>query len=111
MTYTIEEVNKALQLLQTKQRVLQDPLLLAQVYFDIKPNEGQTQFLIELQVENLLGHLLQSCRGGGKTIIAAIAIVWAALKYPRFKALILSGILKKSYVCASENCVQDDKKR
>lgn len=91
MTYTIDEVNDALRQLQQKEQVLQDPLKLAQTYFDITPNEGQTQFLIELQVQNILGHLLQTCRAGGKTLIAAIAICWAALKYDQFKALILSG--------------------
>lgn len=91
MTYTTNEVNEALRTLQQKTQVLQDPLSLARTFFEIEPNEGQTTFLIELQVESILGHLLQTCRAGGKTLVAAIAICWAALKYDKFKALILSG--------------------
>jgi len=71
--------------------ILQDPLKLAHHYFEITPNDTQTNFLIDMQNEAMLGHLLQAPRGGGKTIICALSVLWAALKYEKFQALILAG--------------------
>jgi len=96
--YSTEEILRTIQTIEEKERVLQDPLTLAHSYFGITPNELQSTFLTDLQNDALLGFLLQAPRGGGKTLVAAISILWAALsnKYDSFKALILSGSFEQA---------------
>lgn len=70
---------------------LKNPITLAKDYFDFIPNQGQEDFLVDIQNEGILGHLLQTLRGGGKTIVCAAACSWAVLYYPGFRAVILAG--------------------
>lgn len=89
--FTIEEADQAVDMWIKKEGALKDPIALAQLFFEITPNQTQSDFLVDMQNEAILGHLLQAPRGGGKTIICALSVIWAALTYPKFQALILAG--------------------
>lgn len=82
---------KSINHVDESQEVLQDPLTLCQNIFGFTPNKKQARFLVDIQNNAIPEYMLQAPRGGGKTIICAVAVLWACLNIDQFKALILSG--------------------